>query len=238
MPMKTYVKVRKECGERVVLFGNQPEFTKTPLETTIFGALSTKLTAMQNWGVDQVSGELAFRDGVQDRKTTATNNRLKMRTISDMAKSLELAGTPGITAIAFRMPKKRSYAVLSAAASAFAENAEPQKAKFIELGMPATFVDDLEALVTQLNADSEERETGRLERNSGTAGLEALADDCLKLVQRLRPIVREHLKDNPGLLGAWNLAARVEHPRKKAEEAGDPGSGGSEGSGVTPPVGS
>jgi hypothetical protein len=235
--MKYYVKVRKECAERVVLFGNQAEITKTPLETTIFGNLSTKLTTMQNWGVDQVSGQLAFRDGAQDRKTTATNIRLKLRSISEMAKSLELAGTPGITAIAFRVPKQRSYEVLSAAATAFAENAEPQKTKFIELGMAATFVEDLEALVTQLNADYQERENGRFERTGGTAGLEALADDCLKLVQRLRPIMREHLKDNPGLLGAWNLAARVEHSRsKKAEVPGDPGSG--ESGGGTPPVGS
>src|SRR6478735_4167833 len=94
MPMKRYVKVRKECAERVVLFGNQPELTKTPLETTIFGNLSTKLTALESWGVDQVSGMLAFRDGAQDRKTTATNIRRNMRSISEMAKSLELAATP------------------------------------------------------------------------------------------------------------------------------------------------
>ena len=235
--MNTYVKVRKECGERVALFGAQPEITLTPLETTIFGNLNVKLTTMQNWGVDQVSGFLAFRDGAQDRKTTANEIRDKMRAISDMAKSLELAGAPGITAIAFRMPAQRSYAALSTAALAFAENAEPQKAKFIEQGMAATFVDDLEALVTQLNADYQEREQGRIERASGTAGLEALADDCLKLIQRLRPIMREHLKDNPGLLGAWKLASRVEHSRKKKVEAPvDPGSGGSGAS--APAVGS
>ena len=231
--MKTYAKVRKECAERVVLFGEQPEFTKTPLETTIFAELSVKVTALQNWGVDQVSGNLTFRDGAQDRKTTAKNIRLKMRSISEMAKSLELGGAPGVTAVAFRVPRQRSYAVLSAAAKAFAENVEPHKALFISHGLPATFVEDLEAQVTQLNTDFEERENGRFEQTGGTAGLEALANDCLKLVQRLRPIVREHLKDNPGMLGAWNLAARVEHPRsKKTEVPADPATGAG-----TPPAG-
>ena len=234
--MRTYAQVRKECGERVVLFGAQPEITLTPLETTIFGNLTVKLTAMQNWGVDQIAGNLAYRDGAQDRKTTAANIRVKMRSISEMAKSLELGGTPGVTAVAFRMPKQRSYAVLSAAAQAFVENVEPHKAVFISHGLPATFVEDLGALATQLTADSEKRENGRFEQTGGTAGLEALADDCLKLVQRLRPIMREHLKDNPGLLGAWNLAARVEHSRKKAVVTEDPGSGASGGS--VPPVGS
>ena len=235
--MKTYVKYRKECAERVFLFSEQTEITLTPLETTMFGNVGTVLTAMQNWGVDQVSGNLAFRDGALDRKVTATAIRQKMRSICAMAKSIELFGVAGVTSALFRMPKQRSYAVLATAALAFSEAVEPHKTKFIERGLPTTFVEDLEALVTQLNADYEQRENGRFNQTGGTAGLEALADEALKLIQQLRPIMREHLKDNPGLLGAWNLASRVQSSRRpKSTAPADPDSQ-SGGSGGIHPLG-
>ena len=108
----------------------------------------------------------------------------------------------------------------AAAAQAFADAAEPSKALFIAGGLPATFVEDLEALLPTLDTATGSRQDGLFDQTAGTAGLETLADQGLQLIQQLRPMMRVHLKNQPALLEAWNLASRVARRRggKKEEE--------------------
>jgi hypothetical protein len=233
--MNKYITRRMDCFQRVFLFGELPDLVFTPGETALFMNVKTTWTAMKALLVNQVEGHLEFDDAVKDRKTLAADALAKLGAVRDVARSLELAGTTGITYEAFRLPRSRSYATISAAATAFAEAAEPQKVKFIERGLAATFVEDLEAIPAQLDAASGDRVGGRLEYTGGTAGLEALAKTGLKYVQQLRPMIRLKVGNDPGKLGAWNLAARVETNRDAAPAATPPADGGG---GSTPPSGS
>jgi len=230
--MKRITKWKMECAERVHLFGEKPEITFTPAETAIFANVTTTWTAMKNWGANQVGGNLGFRAGAKERRAARDKILGSMREISDMAKGLEVAGTLPAGGEQFRMPRVRTFANVAATAQAFADAAESVKALFIAGGLATTFVEDLEALLPTLDAASGERQTGLFDQTAGTAGLEALGDEALRLIQRLRPMMRTHLKNQPALLEAWNLASRVAHPRD-GEEVEEPGSGsGGSGSGA------
>jgi hypothetical protein len=63
------------------------------------------------------------------------------------------------------------------------------------------------------------KNTGKADRSAGTAGLQASAAVGMKAIRMLRPIMRLHLQFAPALRAAWNLAARVERPAKKAPPA-------------------
>ena len=231
--MERYTKRIMECCERVITVGKSADITFTPAETALFTAVETNWTVMKALAVDQIGGKLEFDDAVQDRRTTGAAALIKLAAVRDVARSLALAGTPGITYEAFRLPRSRSYVSTAATAQAFAEAAQPNKAKFIERGLAATFIEDLKALTTQLDTASGDRVEARLEQTGGTAGLRALASAGLKLVQQLRPMMRLKFADNPVKLGAWNLAARVESNRDPAPATPPAGSG--DGSGTTPP---
>jgi hypothetical protein len=234
--MNKHISRRIDCFQRVYLYGELPDLVFTPTETALFTKVKETWTTMKAMLVEQVEGHLEFDDAVKDRRMHAAAALVKLGSVRDVARSLELAGTIGITYEAFRLPRSRSYATISAAASAFAEAAEPQKAKFIERGLAATFVEDLEAIPAQLDTASGDRVGGRLDYTGGTAGLEALAKAGLKLVQQLRPMIRLKVANDPSKLGAWNLAARVESSRDAAAAATPPPDGGTGGS--TPPSGS
>jgi hypothetical protein len=231
--MDKYSKRIMECCERVITVGKSPDITFTPAETALFTAVETNWTTMQALVVDQIGGKLEFNDAVKDRRLIGAAALILLAAVRDVARSLALAGTPGVTYEAYRLPRTRSYASIAATAEAFAEAAEPHKAKFIERGLAATFIEDLEALPAQLTTASGDRVEGRLEHTGGTAGIKALAAAGLKLVQQLRPVMRLKFASDPAKLGAWNLAARVEADRDSKPATPPAGSG--DGSGTTPP---
>jgi hypothetical protein len=223
--MNLYVKFRFEAVERVHFFGEKPELVRTPAETPLFTSITATWTAMKNWGVDQVGGNQGFRAGALERRIARDTILESMREISDMAMGLAVAGTLPAGGEMFRMPRSRTFVHVAAAAQAFADAAEPVKALFIAGGLPATFVEDLEALLPTLDTATGARQTSLFDQTAGTAGLKALADEGLRLIQQLRPMMRTHLKNQPALLEAWNLASRVSRRRDGEEEAAGSGSG-------------
>jgi hypothetical protein len=221
--MNEYVILRANCAERVHFFGEQPELAPlSAKETALFTSLTTTWTALKAAAVRQGAGNRVFHDGTLERRLIASELRAGCREIAEVAKAIELEGVmPGISE-RFRMPRRPTYAVLIATAEDFAAGADPIKALFIERGLAATFVDDLEGLVADFGASSGTRFGGLSNQTEGTAGLEVLADAALKLVQQLRPIISAKLKNQPALLAAWKLASRVESRGTGAESVTPP----------------
>jgi hypothetical protein len=228
--MKRIVRWKMEAAERICLFCEKPEIVLTVAETLVVGKLNATWTTMKNWGAEQVDGGLDFRTGTKERRIAYDMVLANMQDISGMAKGLEAGGLLAAGSEMFRMPRSRSFLGVAAAAQAFADNAEPVKALFIAGGLPATFVEDMEAMLPQLDTASGTRQTGLIDQSVGTAGLEAVAAEALRLIQQLRPMMRMHLKNQPALLTGWNNAARVWRVTPGNEE--DAGSGTEDGTGT------
>ena len=213
--MKTQIKLEMEAMDRVDLFGKKPELTLTPKLTGLFATVGTYLTALRNWGEEQIAGLQDRQAGVVQRRILAKDIRSRLLEISDVAKSMEEEGDVG-TAELFRYPVRATYETLILTAETFAERAQPIVAQFTDRGLAATFVTELRAQITAFRDATGVKNGGRATRAAGTAGLAATAAAGMKAVRTLRPLMRVHLKAQPALLAAWKLAARVERAARAA----------------------
>ena len=227
--MKKIITRKSECVGRVVAFGGRTDIVFTPKETELFTNLAAIKTALYGAGAQQSGGNRGFREHANEREFAAATTRTLMRDIAEIAKSLAERGEDVGAAEAFRMPPKGSYVKLAAAAQAFHDLVEPRKALFIERGLAATFVEDMEALIATLNSAGDTTGTERARQVGGTAGLDILADNGLAIVRELRAIMRVKLRSNPALHAEWASLARV-HTNAPAE-------GNEEPAPAAPPVG-
>jgi hypothetical protein len=202
-----------EAMERIDLFGKKPELILTPKLTGLFATVGTYLTALRNWGEEQIAGLQSRQAGVVQRRELAKEIRERLLEISDVAKSMEEEGETGMAEL-FRYPARATYEKLTLTAETFAERAQPIVAQFTECGLAATFVTELRAKVTAFRDATAVKNGGRADRAAGTAGLAATAAAGMKAVRALRPLMRVHLKAQPALLASWKLAARVERARR------------------------
>ena len=211
--MEIKIKLDMDAMDRVDLFGKNPDLILTTKLTGLFATVGTYLTALRNWGEEQIAGLQDCQAGVVQRRMLAKDIRSRLLEISDVAKSMEEEGETG-TAELFRYPKYSTYEKLILTAETFAERAQPIVAQFTDRGLAATFVTELRAQITAFRDATAVKNGGRANRAAGTAGLAATAAAGMKAVRTLRPLMRVHLKAQPALLAAWNLAARVERARR------------------------
>jgi hypothetical protein len=214
------------------LFGKRTDLTLNAKLTALFAKMGPIRTQMEDWSEDQASGRGERRGGAAERQRLRKVIRASMRDINEIARAMPAEEFPGVKE-KFRMPVSNAYHVVLAGARAFVEDAEPIKAAFIERALPATFVDDLDALVTQFASATAMKEAGRAETVGGTAGLASAAASATKTVRELRSCMRYHLRNQPDLLAAWLTASRLQRSAAAAKPAEEPpaGSGAGTGSG-------
>lgn len=231
--MNLHIIRTSECIGRVVVFGDRDDVTFGTKETALFTSLVPIKVALTASGSQQAGGNRGFREHANERAVAAKSARTLMRDIAEIAKSLAERGEDIGANEAFRMPPNTSYARLASAALAFVDLVEPRKALFIERGLAATFVEDLEGMIATLSSAGETTGTSLSRQVGGTAGLEILANDGMKIVRELRSILRLKLRNTPGLLAEWESVARVHTNARKKATATAPGSGDGTGTGST-----
>ena len=110
----------------------------------------------------------------------------------------------------------------TAAARAFVAAALPLKAEFVKRGMPADFLDDLEADIAAL----EEAQTRKIEGRDSHVGATAAIDDEIErgmnAVQELDPAMRNTFAHNAAKLAAWTSASRVERAPRRTKNNNPP----------------
>ena len=140
-----------------------------------------------------------------------------MRAIRDTAHSLE-SELPGISQ-SFRMPPTNGDETLINSARAFVEAATTLKPKFISRELPATFIEDLQAAIAQLEASVTSYNRQRGNHSAATASLRDALMRVLALRRELEPIVRNKFRDDPAALAMWESASRLERAPKRAASA-------------------
>ncbi|MDX6694418.1 MAG: hypothetical protein QOF02_2021 [Blastocatellia bacterium] len=126
--------------------------------------------------------------------------------------------TPGLEE-KFRLPRGNANdQELLAAARACAADAVPLKAMFIEYGLPADFLEDLNDDIEAFEAAVAAQEAGRRERVTATAAIDEVIERGMQIVRRLDAIVRNVLRDQPAKLAAWESARHVERAPKRKKE--------------------
>lgn len=212
--MNDYVRHLMEMFEGVEQFGKKPELDLTPKLTGLFGQVTTRLTAMRAFAAGQTGGNGDFREHSTERFFLSRGIFTTLRDMEEIAKGMEVDGDAGILD-QFRLPKSRAYQSILAAARSFVTNATPLSAAFIERGMPATFIADLEAQITAFDTATSGKSEGKGDRVGSTAILTIHGREGLKAVQQLRGSMRVLLRNSPDLLAAWNSISRVQRALPK-----------------------
>jgi len=191
-----------------------------PRLTVAATEVTTTITALETAAQNQVLGSSQSEGGVDVRVTTAGDLRAYLKNVNRTARVLETEH-PGISPT-FRLPKSGSYPALTAATHTIIAAATPLQASFVDAGLPATFLTELQALLTAFENATSQKHDGRITQVLGTAGLKAKASLGVTAATECDACVRNHFRNNPEMLAAWAHARRVEHAPLRTSESTTP----------------
>jgi hypothetical protein len=209
--LETCRRVRDFCNARAT------DFSAASLATQLFATLSTGIDTLEGLAAAQTSGGGAAREGTATRSDAREELRSRMKAWSATAHAIAI-DNPGLEH-KFRIPRGENDEILIAAARAFATDAVPLTAQFIAHEMPPTFIDDMNASILKLNNTMSKQSSAVGDRVGARAAIEAKLDECMTVVRKLDPIMRNKYADDPATLAEWTSAGHVERaPKKKKDE--------------------
>lgn len=185
-----------------------------PRAIDLIAEAATVATALRLAFDRQVSGNATERGGTTHRNQLKRALLEAMRIINRIARTLDPVVYP-MARDHFRMPDSRSFTNLIATAHAFAAHAQSLTQDFIDRGRPASFIADLRALASQVEAIAQVKHVGRQTQVGGTAGIEAHARRGIAIMRELDAILSPLLAADPAKLATWKSAAHLDR-RKPA----------------------
>ena len=110
----------------------------------------------------------------------------------------------------FRLPPRRTLKVEISTARTFIAEAQKREEKFIELGLPPTFISDLTSLVDELEEAVNVRLTSKTKRGEAQAGIASALAKGFDVILDLDVTVDVVARQDPVLAAAWRSARRIE----------------------------
>jgi len=183
----------------------------------LFANLSHIIANLQAAADRQSSNMRAAQQGTTSKASLRDELFLALRAIARTARAMALTN-PGLED-RFRLPRNVKDQALLSAARTFAADALPLKAEFIRRGLPATFLEDLNADIDAYEAALSRQTQGTEEHVAATAAVEDLIDEGIKVMSELNAVIRNMFADDPATLAQWLSASRVERaPKRKKDE--------------------
>lgn len=208
---------RYDMLARVRDFGaeNDGDFPPGSIGADNFATVGEVVGALDASGAAQASGMSSGRQGTAMKSNARENVREELRAINRTARALAL-DDPGVSE-KFLMPRGSSDQKLIAAARAFIADAEPLKNKFVEYGLNANFLSELQADVTSFEQAVGDKNAAIVEQVGATAEIDAQIERGMVAIRRLKAIVANKYSNNPAKLAAWTSASHVENaPQRQA----------------------
>ena len=199
---------------RVSTFGAE-HAAAFPIDTVAartFVEVQDAASQLEQHAVTQAS--VRSRDRVYMKAAARTRLRESLRDISRTARALAI-DAPGLRHM-FRVPRTNGDHALLTAARAMARDATENAEGFIEHGLPATFVTDVDAAVAALEHATSEYESTKQAGAVASAGVDVVLARGRASVRRLDAIVANVCRDDPPMMAAWRLARRVERSGRTA----------------------
>jgi hypothetical protein len=203
--------------QRVSVFGaaHAADFAAGSEGAKRFAEILLAVTGLDQLALQQQSSGGAARSGTSAKSIAFASLHDHAAAISHTAHILALS-TPGLDQ-KFLMPRSGGNQALLNAARAFATDALPLKAQFIALDMPADFLDQLNADITQFETALNTQQGGSGSRIAATAGLDEKVNTALLATRILDAIIRNKYKNNPAILAEWTAANHTETAPRAAK---------------------
>ena len=206
-------RVDKFDRERVFITDNAADFPVGSTAHNISLELDTKVDLFLGQDADLVSS-LGDKTQAMEIKGDARDNLLDaFREIILGAKAISDVVVPGIT-MKYKMPYPRTEQNLIASADAWFADLAPLEAQFVEVGLSATFRDDLIDAKEAFQQARDEADSALEEHGEAVGAMEAQMRELMALSRRRSALVKLMYKNNPGKLAAWEIASHLEQPPK------------------------
>jgi hypothetical protein len=166
--------------------------------------------------VEQSLHHADYRSAAKLAKKRA--RRLKRGYIQPMAR-LAKAASPEDPEI--KMADLVTYHDVIVAGKTLAEQAERNKARFVELGMREDFVDRLKTAITELEKTIALRDENLVARAKATAAIEEEFARAKSIVRVLDAMAESEWEDSPQKLAEWRTASRFAQPAKGEVASGN-----------------
>ena len=189
---------------RVFHFGTAYEdlFPKETVAGKLLAAIGSAITKLDSHAGGQVSGYGAVRTSRTSRSAARKALQLKLELTERTARALKVDK--------FYIPRNRSDAALIATGEAFALIGETMKEELVEQGLPATFVDDLNAAVTELKHALVDTKSTLGKRKAAITDFNDILHAALDDLRRFDALVINTLRDKPGIMTEWKTARRID----------------------------
>jgi len=181
-----------------------------------FALVAAGVDAIEASGEVQSSG--AIGQGVVRKDFALADLRDSMRAINRTSRALAV-DNPALAEL-FRMPHNNNEQQTLAAARAFLTGATPLRQQFVDYGLAADFLAELEADIDVYEQAITEKNTALDEGVGSTANIGATVKETLQAVRRLRGIVPNLFAGNFAKLAEWRSASHVEKPPKNTGGTG------------------
>lgn len=213
-------RVVTECLQRIDNFGqeNAAAIAVNAKATAAFAAIADYVAQLDATG--------ALRTSANATKLTQTGFRRMKRSelysyllwMSRNARDIARHNEAFVNK--FRIPRRNlNDALLLETARAFYADSETVKATFIEYGLPATFRDDLDALIDEFDGAISAQDSALRERVASNATIDEVVDNALTGRRTLLVIVPNIFNGNRGKLADWASASHIEKlPKSKKPE--------------------
>ncbi|HLM01009.1 MAG TPA: hypothetical protein VK400_08120 [Pyrinomonadaceae bacterium] len=188
-----------------------------------FGKVSDFVAQLEDKGEKRSSATQTKFSKSAHRKMNRNELNADLAAISRTAAAIE-ENNPGFDNV-FRVPRKNlNDAVLIETARAFHTNASAAAAKnlFTGYGLPADFLDDLQADTDAFEAAISQQDSANRERVGANADIDDILDEALKAVGTLKVVVPNIFRGDAGKLADWTAASHVEKAPKKTKAEPNP----------------
>jgi hypothetical protein len=214
--MKDIERRRLEMFIRVREFGeaHAAQFPPTSFAGEQLSVLDAAINGLESHTQAQTSGRGAVRESVTSKSAARDEVMRDLEAISRTARSMAMT-TPGLND-KFRIPHNQSNQTVLAVARAAGADALPLKAEFIRRGMPADFLEDLQADIEMMEQAIERKVQGAGSHVAATAAIDMEIERGMNAVRELDSVMYNTFRDDPVALAAWESASHVERPPKRA----------------------
>jgi hypothetical protein len=221
--MKDTERRRLEMFIRVREFGTAraAQFPPASFAGEQLAVLNTAINALETHASAQSSGRSGARAGTAGKAAARDELMRDLEAISRTARAMALS-TPGLND-KFRIPHNKSNQDVLATARAAAADALPLKAEFIRRGMPADFLEDLEADIALMEQAMSRKAQGVGSHVAATAAIDEEVERGMEAVRQLDPVMRNTFASDPATMAAWFSASHVERTPRSSTIPATPG---------------
>lgn len=183
----------------------------------LFVALDTVITELEGHAAAQFSSARASKEGTKLKAVALADLQEELEAISRTARALALI-MPGLDT-KFRLPRNVGAQAWLVAARSFAEDAVPLKGEFIRRGLPANFLENLNASITELEQAIDRQGKFSGESVAARTAIDGAIERGMQIMRELDAIVRNIFRDNSVTLAEWASARHIERaPRHTATQ--------------------